>query len=152
MLILTGLGHDLRTPLTRFKLGLSVNEDTPENRGCSATPARPTREPATWLEDQKMVHIRRAPNHPQTQGKIECWHQTFHNGVLLENYYLPGAREQAIGDFIDHYNHHHCNESIGNRTPADVYFGPSDDAPKEKKTTKKSTLKQRRMLNLGRAA
>lgn len=31
-LMLTGLSHDLRTPLTRLKLGLSMNEDTPENR------------------------------------------------------------------------------------------------------------------------
>ena len=26
---------------------------------------------ATWLEDKQMEHVRGAPNHPQTQGKIE---------------------------------------------------------------------------------
>jgi len=31
---------------------------------------------ADWLEDQKMDHVRGAPYHPQTQGKIERWHQT----------------------------------------------------------------------------
>ena len=41
---------------------------------------------ADWLIDQGMVHIRGAPNHPQTQGKIECWHQTLKNRILLENY------------------------------------------------------------------
>jgi hypothetical protein len=25
-----------------------------------------------------------------TQGKIERWHQTLKNRILLENYYLPG--------------------------------------------------------------
>ena len=25
--------------------------------------------------------------HPQTQGKIERWHQTLKNRILLENYY-----------------------------------------------------------------
>ena len=42
---------------------------------------------AKWLEDQKMTHVRGAPFHPQTQGKIERWHQTMKNRVLLENYY-----------------------------------------------------------------
>ena len=35
---------------------------------------------AAWLEDQGMDHVRGAPNHPQTQGKIERWHQTLKNG------------------------------------------------------------------------
>ena len=26
-----------------------------------------------------------------TQGKIERWHQTLKNRILLENYYLPGS-------------------------------------------------------------
>ena len=49
---------------------------------------------AVWLEDQGMDHVRGAPNHPQTQGKIERWHQTLKNRVLLENYYLPGDLER----------------------------------------------------------
>jgi len=31
---------------------------------------------AKWLDEQDMTHVRGAPNHPQTQGKIERWHQT----------------------------------------------------------------------------
>jgi putative transposase len=34
---------------------------------------------AEWLEGQKMKHIRGAPFHPQTHGKIERWHQTIKN-------------------------------------------------------------------------
>ena len=30
---------------------------------------------AEWLGDKKMGHVRGAPYHPQTQGKIERWHQ-----------------------------------------------------------------------------
>ncbi len=107
---------------------------------------------ATWLEDQGMDHVRGAPNHPQTQGKIERWHQTLKNRILLENYYLPGALEEAIAAFVDHYNHSRYHESLRNLTPADVYFGRSDDILKERRTIKERTLKQRRLLNLGRAA
>ncbi len=39
---------------------------------------------ADWLEDKKMKHVRGAPCHPQTQGKIERWHQTLKNRILLE--------------------------------------------------------------------
>ncbi len=107
---------------------------------------------ADWLQDQGMDHVRGAPNHPQTQGKIERWHQTLKNRILLENYYLPGALEEAIRAFVDHYNRRRYHESLGNLTPADVYFGRSDDILKERRTIKERTLKQRRLLNLGSAA
>ena len=44
---------------------------------------------ADWLDKQKIEHVRGAPYHPQTQGKIERWHQTLKNRILLEHYYLP---------------------------------------------------------------
>ena len=43
---------------------------------------------AKWLNSQSMQHVRGAPYHPMTQGKIERWHQTLKNRILLENYYL----------------------------------------------------------------
>jgi putative transposase len=56
---------------------------------------------ADWLTAQNMGHVRGAPYHPQTQGKIERWHQTLKNRILLENYYLPGDLEASIGRFVD---------------------------------------------------
>src|SRR5258706_4477594 len=44
---------------------------------------------AEWLTDRGISHNRGAPFHPQTQGKIERWHQTLKNRILLENYYFP---------------------------------------------------------------
>ncbi len=41
------------------------------------------RDLAEWLDDQSMEHVRGAPYHPQTQGKIERWHQTLKNRILL---------------------------------------------------------------------
>ncbi len=40
---------------------------------------------AAYIEAQSMSHVRGAPFHPQTQGKIERWHQTLKNRILLEN-------------------------------------------------------------------
>jgi putative transposase len=51
---------------------------------------------AQWLDRQEMEHVRGAlsPYHPQTQGKIERWHQTLKNRIRLEHYYLPGDLER----------------------------------------------------------
>jgi putative transposase len=78
---------------------------------------------AQWLDAQNIGHVRGAPYHPQTQGKIERWHQTLKNRILLENYYLPGDLEASIGRFVDHYNHQrrsgcrqrsrHCRDQEG---------------------------------------
>ena len=45
------------------------------------------------------------------------------NRVLLENYFLPGDLENQIGTFVEYYNHQRYHESLGNVTPADVFFG-----------------------------
>lgn len=74
------------------------------------------------------------------------------NRVLLENCNLPGALEQAISQFIDHYNHHRCHESIGNVTPADAHFGRGPQILEERRNIKEETLKQRRFHNQAQAA
>ena len=107
---------------------------------------------ATWLEGEGIDHIRGAPNHPQTQGKIERWHQTLKNRILLENYYLPGALEEAIAAFVDHYNHQRYHESLGNCTPADVYFGRAETILRQRKEIKAKTIETRRLLHRQPAA
>jgi putative transposase len=107
---------------------------------------------ARWLEGKGIAHIRGAPNHPQTQGKIERWHQTLKNRVLLENYFLPGQLEAAVADFVDHYNHHRYHGSLGNLTPADVYFARSAAILEAREKIKKLTIRNRRLSHHGRAA
>ena len=51
---------------------------------------------AKWLGARNIKHLRGAPYHPMTQGKIERWHQTLKNRILLENYFLPGDLEAQI--------------------------------------------------------
>jgi transposase InsO family protein/transposase-like protein len=100
---------------------------------------------AIWLEERDITHVRGAPYHPQTQGKIERWHQTLKNRILLENYYLPGDLEAEIEGFVDHYNHHRYHESLENLTPADVYFGRGKTVLLERERIKRQTIQQRRL-------
>jgi len=104
-----------------------------------------SRDLADWLEDHSMDHVRGAPYHPQTQGKIERWHQTLKNRVLLENYFLPGDLKANIESFVTHYNHHRYHESLGNVTPADVYFGRDKLILLERERIKRQTIEQRRL-------
>ena len=104
------------------------------------------------LEEQKMDHVRGAPYHPQTQGKIERWHQTLKNRILLENYYLPGDLENQIGAFIEHYNHERYHESLSNVTPADAYFGRATAIIERRKRIKNLTIKNRRLNHQRQAA
>ena len=107
---------------------------------------------ADWLDKQNIDHIRGAPRHPQTQGKIERWHQTLKNRILLENYYLPGDLETQIEAFVDHYNCRRYHESLGNLTPADVYFGRGQTILLERERVKRQTIQQRRLLHHKQAA
>jgi putative transposase len=107
---------------------------------------------AEWMQKQEMEHIRGAPFHPQTQGKIERWHQTMKNRILLENYYLPGNLEQQISAFVEHYNNHRYHESLNNVTPADVYFGRDKDILREREKIKKQTIQYRRLQHQRQAA
>jgi putative transposase len=98
------------------------------------------------------VDTRGAPNHPQTQGKIERWHQTLKNRILLENYFLPGDLEAQIAAFVDHYNHRRYHESLDNLTPADVYFGRGQTILLQRERIKRKTIEQRRLQHRKAAA
>lgn len=99
-----------------------------------------------------MTHIRGAPRHPQTQGKIERWHLTLKNRILLEHYYLPGALEAQVRAFVEHYNHARAHESLSNLTPADVYLGRGPAILRERERIKRQTLANRRLQHHRQAA
>ena len=107
---------------------------------------------AEWLDKQKIEHIHGAPCHPQTQGKIERWHQTLKNRILLENYFLPGDLENQIHAFIAYYNHQRYHESLKNLTPADVYFGRGQTILLRREKIKRQTIQNRRLLHSKKAA
>jgi transposase InsO family protein len=107
---------------------------------------------AKWLDGRGMQHSRGAPYHPMTQGKIERWHQTLKNRILLENYYVPGDLRAQIEAFVEHYNHRRYHESLGNLTPADVYSGRGRTILLERERIKRHTILKRRLQHHQQAA
>ena len=93
-----------------------------------------------------MDHVRGAPNHPPTQGKIESYHSSMKNVIKLENYYCPEELIYRLDEFVVYYNNNRYHESLQNVTPADVYFGRDKKILKNRTLTKQKTMKERRIL------
>ena len=72
---------------------------------------------STWLAEYGMKHTRGRPYHPMNQGKIERYHRSLKDQILLENYYLPGQLEARLAEFVEFYNTRRHHESLGNLTP-----------------------------------
>jgi transposase InsO family protein len=100
-----------------------------------------------YLAKHGMTHTRGRPYHPQTQGKIERWHRSMKNQILLENYYLPGELKIALQQFVDYYNHERYHESLKNLTPADVFYGRGQEILDQRQLIKQATLAARRKMH-----
>lgn len=98
-----------------------------------------------YLNTKGIKHVRGAPNHPQTQGKIERYHRSMKNVVKLENYYLPEHLIERLKKFIDYYNNRRYHESLNNLTPADVFYGRDSKKLEERRNIKKKTMRKRRL-------
>jgi putative transposase len=108
-----------------------------------------SKELKSYLAEKDIAHSRGRPHHPQTQGKIERYHRTMKNVITLQNYYAPWELEQELERFVHWYNNERYHESLGNLTPADVYFGVDREILTARQLVKLQTLERRRRQNLG---
>ena len=99
-----------------------------------------------YLETHRMDHTRGRPFHPMTQGKIERYHRSMKNIILLDNYYLPMELEARISRWVDYYNNERYHESLGNITPRDKYCGREEGIFARRRQIKKQTIKKRRQV------
>jgi putative transposase len=99
-----------------------------------------------WLGAHELTPIRGKPYHPMTQGKIERWHRSLKNRILLEHYYLPGELERKIEEFVTYYNTSRYHESLKNLTPEDVWLGRGQAILDSRHKLKEDTLKLRKQL------
>ena len=100
-----------------------------------------------YLEQEGIAHTRGRPYHPMTQGKIERYHRSMKNILLLENYYSPDELIDQIDQFINYYNNQRYHEALNNLTPVDVYYGKTREIMTRRERVKKKTMRQRRRYN-----
>ena len=101
-----------------------------------------------FMKEQGITQVHGAPNHPQTQGKIERYHRSMKNVVKLEHYYSLSDLKKAIDEFIAYYNNERYHESLENCTPASVYFGTHHKILKKRQILKQKSMKQRRVNHM----
>jgi len=92
-------------------------------------------------------HILAAPYHPQTNGKLERYHQSIKREVNQVPYELPGQVEMAIADFVDYYNYRRYHKALGNVMPADVLYGRREQILERRKEVQIQTINRRRDYN-----
>jgi len=97
-----------------------------------------------YLSNKGLTYTRGRPYHTMTQGKIERYHRSLKNVLLLDNYYSPADLKAEIEAFVSHYNHQRYHESLDNVTPADAYFGHAERIICERQRIKERTMKLRR--------
>ena len=91
-------------------------------------------------------HIRAAPYHPRTNGKLERYHQSIKQEVNQVPYEVPSELEVAIAGFVD-YNNRRYHKALGNVTPDDVLHGRREEILITRKEVKAQTLVQRKRYN-----
>ena len=99
-----------------------------------------------YLSHHDMRHIRTRTYHPMTQGKIERYHRSMKNLILLDHYHCPSELEARISEWVDYYNNQRYHEAINNVTPSDRFYGKDKEILKQRQTTKTETMYQRRKM------
>jgi putative transposase len=102
-----------------------------------------------YLRMLQIQHIRCAPHHPQTNGKIERFHETLKARLNLLVYTSREQLRAALAEFIEFYNQRRYHEGIGNVTPTDVYYGRREEILKRREEQKQRTHYERFQYNRG---
>ncbi len=92
-----------------------------------------------------MTHVKTSPYYPQSNGKIERWHQSLKKECIRPR--TPLDIEDArrlVGEYVDHYNNVRLHSSIGYVAPADKLNGRDTDIFRERDRKLEDAREQRR--------
>ena len=93
-----------------------------------------------------MTHVRTSPFYPQSNGKIERWHQSLKGECLRSG--VPLSLEEArrlVGRYVDHYNRVRLHSAIGYVTPLDKLAGREPEIFAERDRKLQEARRQRQL-------
>ena len=83
-----------------------------------------------FIRGAGMTHVRTSPYYPQSNGKLERWHQTLKVTTIRPK--APSSLDEArriVAAFVAYYNHERLHSAIGFVTPADSLAGRAEIRP-----------------------
>ena len=94
-----------------------------------------------------MTHVRTSPYYPQSNGKLERWHQSLKSECIRPQ--TPLCLEDArriVSGYVEHYNTVRLHSAIGYVTPADKLAGKEKEIfqQRDRKLTEGRANRQRR--------
>ena len=92
-----------------------------------------------------MTHVRTSPYYPQSNGKIERWHQPIKQECIrpLTPLSLDDGRK-IVGEYVSHYNDVRLHSAIGYIAPVDKLEGRSEMIGSERERKLSEARKRRR--------
>jgi len=94
-----------------------------------------------------MTHVRTSPYYPQSNGKIERWHQSLKAECIRPQTPLTLADARRIVErYVEHYNNVRLHSAIGYITPADQLAGRAQAIFNER-DRKLTEARERRKIN-----
>lgn len=93
-----------------------------------------------------MTHVRISPNYPQSNGKIERWHQSVKRECIRPGtpLSLDDAR-RIVGQYVAHYNNERLHSAIGYVTPKDKLHGRENQIFADRDRKLESARENRRL-------
>lgn len=100
-----------------------------------------------YLQLVGIRHIFASPFHPQTNGKLERYHQTLKKDVNQLRYDMPSEMESAIVAFVNYCNYRRYHKTLGNVAPSDVLRGQRDAILRRRKEIQAETIQRWKRYN-----
>lgn len=93
-----------------------------------------------------LSHVRTSPYYPQSNGKIERWHQTLKSECIRPGTFISMDDAcRLIARFVEHYNTVRLHSAIGYITPRDRLEGRGDEIHRERDRKLEQARQQRRV-------
>ena len=92
-----------------------------------------------------MTHVRTSPYYPQSNGKIERWHQSLKKECIRPK--TPLCLDDAkriVSEYVEHYNNVRLHSAIGYIAPADKLAGREEEIWAERDRKLEAAREQRR--------
>ena len=99
-----------------------------------------------------MTHVRTSPYYPQSNGKIERWHQSLKRECIRPGTPLSlDDAQRLVRGYVEHYNNIRLNAAVGYVAPKDMLAGRQQEIHAER-DRKFSMARQQHQIRRQRAA